>query len=158
MDKKDALFVAHLRKNARATLTDISRRTGIPISTLFDRLHQLEERLVLKHTSLVDFAKLGFGCRASIVLKVGRERRDDLKAYLAKHPAVNSLLKINNGFDLMVEGIFIDVKALEFMLEDLEQKFPIIEKHVYYIIEDIAREHFLADPQLVRLLEIPSLE
>jgi Lrp/AsnC family transcriptional regulator, leucine-responsive regulatory protein len=156
MDQKDTVFLAHLRRNARATLTDIGKKTGIPISTLYDRLQNLQENAMVKHTSLIDFSKLGYACRASIVFKVARESREPLSEYLRKHPAINALMKINNGYDFMVEGIFPNVKQLESMIEDLEERFTIIEKHVYYIIEDIVRENFLADPLTARFVDIPN--
>lgn len=156
MDTKDEMFLAHLRRNSRATLTEISKHTDIPISTLYDRLHVLQAEVIKKHTSIIDFTQLGYGCRASIVLKVRKEIREKMKEYLRKHQCVNSLLKINNGYDFMVEGVFVNVKALEEMLDELEQRFEILEKHVYYVIEDISRENFLADPALANISGKPG--
>ena len=36
ISKKDLLLISHLRQNARETMTNVSRSTGIPISTIFD--------------------------------------------------------------------------------------------------------------------------
>jgi DNA-binding Lrp family transcriptional regulator len=127
----------------------MSRKTGIPVSTIFDRLKFHEEGLITKHTSLLNFAKLGYNTRANISLKVNREDKEALMEFLSKHEAVNSLYKINNGFDFMLEGIFRQINDMEAFLDMLEQRFKIEGKQYYFIIEDLKRESFMANPNLI---------
>jgi len=138
----DLKFISYLRKNSRQTLTYISKQTRIPISTLYDKLKLHEGSVIIKHTTLIDFAKLGFNCRANILLKTGREERNKLGSYLKAHPAINNLYKINNGLDFFAEGIFCHVKDMEDFLEELEKNFTLEEKKTHYIIEDMKREEF----------------
>jgi len=145
MDEKDKKFLGYLRQNSRTNLTTISKKTGIPISTLYDRLKSGEKNIIIKHTTLLDFAKLGFGCRANLILKVKREARDDIREYLSKHESVNALWKINNGFDYLADVIFNNIKDLEDFLENLDTKFKLTDKKVHYIIEEIVRENFLSN-------------
>ena len=140
----DLKFISHLRSNARETLTNISRRTKIPISTLYDKLKVHECGLIRKHTTLIDFTKLGYNCRANIILKTSRDCRERLCSYLKEHSSVNNLFKINNGFDFLVEGVFESVKAMEEFLEELDRAFLIEDKKTHYIIEDLKREEFMA--------------
>jgi len=139
----DLKLIAYLRKNSRQTLTEISKRTRIPISTLYDKLKVHEHSVILKHTTLLDFARLGFNCRANILVKASKEERDKLGSYLKAHPAVNNLYKINNGYDYLVEGIFTHVKELEDFMEELEKTFALEEKRTHYVIEDLKREEFV---------------
>jgi len=139
----DLKLIAYLRRNARQTLTEISKKTRIPISTLYDKLKLHEHSVILKHTTLLDFAMLGFNCRANILLKSEREERDKLGSYLKVHPAINNLYKINNGFDFLAEGVFSNVKELEDFVDILEKTFPIAEKKMHYVIEDLKREEFM---------------
>lgn len=152
MSAKDMLLMAHLRKNSRETLTKMSRLTKIPVSTLYDKLKHYERSLIHKHTCLVDFASLGFNTKASILLKVERGIREELKNYLLKDFNVNTVYKINSGYDFMVEGVFKHIKDMEDFLEKLEERFEIKDKVVHYIIEDIKREEFMADPQTVEMV------
>ena len=147
--KNELLLLSHLRRNARETLTKISRKTRLPISTIYDRLKLQEAELIVKHTSLLDFAKLGFNTRVSIAIKVPRELRLSLEDYLQKHTSVNSLYKINNGYDFMAEGIFRRLKEFQEFIEVLEDKFPGMEKQMYYIVDDMKREEFLSNPDQV---------
>jgi len=149
LKKSDLLLLTFLRQDARQTLTKISRRTRIPISTLYDKLRQHEEKFILKHTTLIDFSKLGYNSRAKIMLSVPKDNRDKLRSFLKEHPSINSLFKINNGYDFLAEGVFENVKELEDFLEILEEKFGLNEKKVFYIIEDVKRESFLARPELL---------
>ncbi|MBN2052726.1 hypothetical protein JW756_04450 [Candidatus Woesearchaeota archaeon] len=140
----DLRLIAELRKNARETLTNISKNIKIPISTLYDKLKAHEESVIMKHTTLLDFASLGFSCRANIMLRTGRENREQLGSYLKACAAINNLYKINNGYDFLAEGIFTNVKELEDFLEELETKFELQEKKTHYIVEDLKREEFMS--------------
>lgn len=150
--KKEQQLISHLRKDGRARLTKISRSTKIPISTLFDMLNKTDK--IFKHTCLADFSTLGYGIRATITLKVDVESRDALREHLLNHKNTNSLWKINNGYDFMTEMIFKNICELEDFIENLEKSYKIIEKNVYYIIKDIAREIFMSDPKKVELFGI----
>jgi len=86
------------------------------------------------------------------MIKVDRDAREAIKEYLTKHQNVNSLFRINNGFDYMFEGIFMNLKEAEDFLEKLDQRFKVENKEVYYIIDDIKKESFMADPNLIDLI------
>lgn len=151
--KKDLLIVSNLRRNSRETLTNMSRATKIPISTIYDKLRLHEGGLIKKHTCLLDYNKLGYPTRANVMLRVDKPDRDAVKDFLVRHKNVNSVFKINNNFDFMAEMVFREIKELEDLLEALEDKFKIKAKQVFYIIEDIKREEFLAAPELLGLIE-----
>ncbi len=134
------------------SLTTMSRKTNIPVSTIFDRLKANEDDLIIKHTTLINFEKLGFHTRANILIKVDRDNRLNLKDYLTKHKNVNSVFRINNNFDYMFEAIFKNIKELEDFLENIDVKFNIQNKEVFYIIEDIKKESFLSEPYFIDCL------
>ncbi len=148
---KERIVLSHFRKNARESLTRISRSTRIPVSTIFDKLRYYEQTIIKKHTTLVDFAKLGYMTRANVLLKVSVDQREALKNHLLKQEHVNSLFKVNNGYDFLAEVVFPHIKDMEDFLEQLETKYHIIAKTVFYIIEDLCREEFLAKPELLQI-------
>ena len=102
LQKKDILLITYLRNNARENLTKISRLTHIPVSTIFDRLKELETDLISKHTTLVNFKKLGFDIKINILFKVERNSREEFKEYLIKNQNINSVFRVNNGFDFLL--------------------------------------------------------
>lgn len=146
MKQIDLLLLSSLRANARETLTNISRKTNIPVSTIFDKLKAHENGTIKKHTSIVDFSLLGFGTRANIALKVNKEEKDELKKFLMKNASVNSFYRINNGYDYLIEAVFRNILEMEEFCEKIDENFRIKAKQVFYIIEDLKREEFLADP------------
>ena len=128
ISKKDFQIIAHLRQDARMPLTTMSRKTNIPVSTIFDRLKYTENNLIIKHTCLLDFNKLGYSVRANITFKADRDDKDALKDFLLKNGCVNSLYKINNGFDFLVECVFRQIKDMDSFLDEVEKKFRIQDK------------------------------
>ena len=147
--KKDMKILAHLRANSREKLTEISKKTGVPVSTIHDKLKDGYGGVLSRMTVLLDVRKLGYTVRAYIILKVKRDSRADVRAYLELSGSVNNLFKINNGFDFMFEGIFFHLRELEDFLEDLEDRYEILEHQVYYLIEDIQREKFMSNPDII---------
>lgn len=154
--EKELLILSHMRTNARLKLTKISRLTGIPVSTIFDRV-KAGSPFVIKHTTLIDFQQLGFTTRATIILRTTREEREALHEHIIHHAYVNNAYRINNGYDFLVEGVFRHLKELEEFMEHLEDKFTIKAKQVYYIIDDIKRETFLNTPEHLPLI-LPAEE
>lgn len=140
MKQTDKKILRHLRDDSRVNLTTISRKTGIPVSTIFDKLKQHRGGLLTRFTVLVDFHRLGYPIRANIFLKVSPEDRDALRHYLHAHPNVNNLWRVNNGYDYAAECLFAGIRESEEFLDEVEHGFAIRDKHVFHIIEDVVRE------------------
>lgn len=147
MNKKELLLISFLRNNARETITNISKGTNMPISTIFDMIKRYEKNVIMKHTALVDFSALGYNTRVNIMISVDKKVREELKKFLKSEQKVNTVYRINNGFDFIIEGIFRNVKELQEFIETVEEKFNITKREVFYIIDDIKREDFLSNPK-----------
>lgn len=152
MKDNNLRLLSHFRRNAREALTKISRKTSIPVSTIFDRLKDLEKSIIKKHTSLIDFNELGYMMRANMTLKFQREDRQKAAKFLQTHVNVNSLYKITNGFDYMAEVVFKGLFELEQFREELEERFSVKDMEMHFILEDIKREEFMADEALLRMI------
>ena len=151
LDKKEMVILANLRENGRETLTNISKKTTIPISTIFEKLRTYENYIIKRHTCLLDFTQLGYNTRASILLRVARDDRETIRKFLHLHKSINSFSKVNNGYDFLLEVIFREVKDVEEFVEHLETTYKIEGKEIHYIIDDIKREDFLSHPDYVQL-------
>ena len=149
IQQRDLKILSALRTNARVKLSDISKATRVPISTIWDRLREYEGKIIRGHITLLDFSRLGFATRAQVLIKTDMRCREMLREYLSKHQNVNTFCKINNGFDYMVEIVFVTIRQMEDFLENLEQKFTIHNLEIHYIVEDIKKEGFLADAELL---------
>ena len=145
--ERDLLILSHLRRNARMKLTSLSRATRIPVSTLFDRIRDYKEQgLVKKNTALVDFERLGYQAKALVILSAKKKDRQGLFEFLKRCGNVNSLFRINNGWDFMAEVVFPGIKEVEAFIESLEDQVSLKDKKVFYIIDELKKEAFLASP------------
>ena len=146
LKQKDLMLLSQLRQDARAKLTRMSRETKIPVSTLFKKIRSYRKLgIVKKFTILFDLRKLGYKCKALALLKVDHKDRDALGCFLCQNQNVNTLLKINSGWNYFLELIFQEMKEAESFLEELENKFGIKKKKVLYVIDEEKRETFKPD-------------
>ena len=141
--EKDLQMIGYFRNNSRTSLTKLSRITRIPVSTLFDKLKEYEKsNIIKKHTSLVDFKKLGYDVKTHMLITANKDMKDNMQRFLVQHPRVNSVFRINNGFDFLIEAIFRNMNELDEFVKSLEEMNP-KEKKEYFVMEDIKREEFL---------------
>lgn len=149
MKKKDIILIANLRQNGRIPLTQLAKRTGIPPSTAFDRIKTNLNRAIKKFTALLAPEEFGYNAKAYVLLKANKLKKEELTNHLKFHPNVNGLWRINNGWNLMLECIFKNMKEVEDFVDELEKKFEIQNKEINYVIEEIKRETWLSDPNLI---------
>ena len=152
LKEKDWLVLSELRRHARETLTNLSKETQMPISTLYDRLQWYRQGLISKFTVLLDFPSLGFMTQAYLVVKVKHEQKKALYEFLMKHHHVNCLYRINNGYDFLLQCVFKHVKELEDFLELLEHRYKIKSRNVWYIIDSLKQEAFLSDKNFLDVI------
>lgn len=144
LKEKELILLGHFRKNARISLTKLSRLTKMPVSTIFDKLKDYENKnLIKKSTAIIDFRKLGFEIRNQILISAKKDNKQELQTFLVKHPLVNTIYRINNGYDFLIETIFRNMNEMDEFMKSLEEYEP-IQKKEFFIMEDLKREEFLS--------------
>ncbi len=145
MKSQDEKIFSELRRNARVSLTAMSRTTNIPVSTLFERLRRHERDCIIKHTTLLDFGKLGYSVRAIVLFKANAAETESVVRFLQRHSMVNTAHRITNGYDYLAEGVFRNLLELYNFTDELEEKLGVRSKQVLFTVQDIKREGFLAE-------------
>ena len=145
--KKDIEIISHFRNNARKKITQISREMKIPVTTIYDKLRVHEKKFIKKHTTLLDFLKLGLYAKAHILIKPNKLSRNGLHKSLMENPNVNSLCKVNFGSDYLAEVIFKSAADVENFVEELEQMYDVGQAQVFNVIEELKKEEFLTKPE-----------
>ena len=112
-----------LRQDGRRSLTAVSRVTHLSITTLFERLQRWPG--LRRHTMLLNFAALGAQSVWLIVERVPRERRDDLEAFLVRHPAVNTVQRVATDADFLVEIVVPEARAAEAFVDAVHLHFGV---------------------------------
>ncbi|HIH25617.1 Lrp/AsnC family transcriptional regulator [Candidatus Woesearchaeota archaeon] len=151
LDKRELIILSKFRENSRESLTRMSKKISVPVSTIYEKLKGYEKSVIKRHTSLLDFSKLGFNTRATIILKVTKDNKDALKEFLLNNRYVNTFYKINNGYDFMIEAVFRELNEVESFVEELEDKYNVQDKKVYYIIDELKKEAFLSNSEYLKL-------
>jgi DNA-binding Lrp family transcriptional regulator len=147
LKKKDLFILSHLRSNARITLTELGKKTNNPISTIHDRIKQIESSYVRKYTSLIDFSKLGYTTRIQLFLKTIPENRKELMSHLLYHQNVNTVFMVHDEYDFMVDGLFKNKKDFDKFLKDLKEDFTVSDSKSVEVIDELKEESFFSDPQ-----------
>ena len=143
LKRKDLLILSYLRNNARQRLTSISRRTHIPVTTIYDNVRRYEKRFIAKHASLIDFKKLGFNAKTKLAVKVNGSKAE-LLTYLQDHPNVNSLYRTGSDYDVLAELVFRELRDVDEFMETLKKRFEVEKSLVLPITEDLKREEFMS--------------
>ena len=143
LQENEKMILNELRKNARVSLLEVAKKTNMPVSTVYDKLKGYEKDIIKKHTSLVDFTNLGYYARKIVVLKVSKESRQEIQNFLASHPNVNSLYKINSGYDYLIEIIADNSGKIKDILDELNSQKGILGMSGYDLVDELKREAFV---------------
>lgn len=141
LDEDDITILKHLRMNARKSLADISRETGISLTTVFNRTRRLKKSCILKFASIPDYTFIGYPIRVNFAAKAGKT--NELREFLIKNRNVNSAFKINRNFDFYFEAIFSDVRELYSFTEKLKD-FNLKALKEYPVVEELKKEDFFS--------------
>jgi DNA-binding Lrp family transcriptional regulator len=142
MNNINMLILKHLRTNARKNFSEISRITGIPVTTVFDNYQKLRKnKVITKHSSFIDFRKIGFFYRNFIFVK--SRNKKELLIYLDDHKNVNSVFKIST-YNYLIDAVFPTMKEFYSFLEEL-RNFNIQKLEHHDVIEHIKKEEFLSE-------------
>lgn len=147
INEKDVKILCHLRNNARKKITEIADETGICATTIYDRVRGHEKKLFKKYVALLDFSKLGFYSTTNFAIKCSDVDRDRLHKFLLEHPSVNTLHKINYGFDFLAEGVFRGMKESIKFADTLRKDYKIENMHIFNVVEELKKEELLSKPE-----------
>jgi DNA-binding Lrp family transcriptional regulator len=148
LDERDALLIDILTEDARASASEISRRTAEPESTVRRRMSTLFGQGHLITHVVVDPKRLGLGIDANLAMQVLPSRLDHTGTTLATHPAVHGALATTGPTNLMVAVWLRDLDHLyEFITGDL----AVLEVgHVETMIIGDAVKRIGVDPYFAR--------
>lgn len=143
MKDKDYTILGRFRKDARMSLTKMSRKTRIPVSTIYDRMKKMDKNgIIQKKTALVDFRKIGYEIKSLMLLETDKDDKKEVQRFLQNYTNVNGISRINNGFDFFVEAIFKSIEGFDEFLKELKT-FDIVTKKEFFVMEDVQKETYL---------------
>jgi DNA-binding Lrp family transcriptional regulator len=103
VDENDFAILDELKKNSKLSEQKISRKTGIPMTTVHNRIKKLRESGILEnYTVRLNYAKLGRPIVAYVMLKaMPTADQKEMLLQISKIPNVCEVAMITGEFDLM---------------------------------------------------------
>ncbi len=135
-----AEYVKTSRLLSTVELSRLLRRFGIQISqpTVFKRLTRLEEKgVILGHTMMVNWSKLGFNAKFIVRIKVNPNAYGDVaRNFLAPMNEITDLYRTGEDYGLLAILRVRDVSAYNSFLLKLYQSKDIIDTYTTLVLEE----------------------
>lgn len=147
VDELDRTILSNLIDNSKTQLKKLSRSLRIHPNTLLQRLKKLEqEKILLKYTAVVDFAKVDRRMQTLMFLDVDMIRGwEEALRPLAKLPEVVSFLLVTGEHDVLIIARVKD----ELHLAELMRRFQatkVVKKTTTHLIVDSYRQPYEYNP------------
>ena len=118
LDKKDLTLIDELRKDSKLSEQKLARKTGIPMTTVHNRLRKLRGLGVIKkYTISLDYAKLGRPLVAYVLVKAvpGIDQRQ-LFIQIAGMPNICEAAMVAGDFDILFKARVSSMEELNDLL------------------------------------------
>lgn len=98
---------------------------------------------IVKNTVLLNFHNLGYTTQAQLIIKIDKSEKNALKEFLCFHNNINTVYKINNGYDFIAESVHKTIRELDKFIEFLHSKFKIQDIQIHYLVNEVKKEGFV---------------
>ncbi len=104
MDEIDKKILEALIENSRKPISKISVETGIPDSTISNRIKKLEKNNVIEnYTTIVNPDALGIKLTAMIIIQTETEKHENVEKELPKLDEVSQVYSISGEYDILIK-------------------------------------------------------
>jgi len=142
LSKADLKILKELQKDGRLNYAEISRKTGIPSSTVHDKITRLVERGVIKKFAVIlDREKVGFPVSALIGVETGAELYGNVAKKLCQLPEMVKVYGTTAEFDLMANIRTTSLKRLNEILNRIRRIKGVDDIFIIPILETFKDEH-----------------
>ncbi len=147
LDEKDTAILVELQRDAKATTGKIAKRTGIPVTTVHNRIKRFErEGVIQKYEPRLDFARLGLGIHALVFLTAASAYKgapvdqQALARTAMRLEGVQRACILTGTFDLVLEVRVRDVGALNgILLQELRRILGVEKTQTMLVLEEHRR-------------------
>ncbi|MDH5734301.1 MAG: Lrp/AsnC family transcriptional regulator [Candidatus Bathyarchaeota archaeon] len=122
LDESDLKILMELQNDGRMNYAEISRRTGIPSSTVYDKITRLVNKGVIKKfTVILDKEKVGFGVSALIGVETGAQLYKNVAKELCQMHELIKVYGTTAEFDLMAKARTTSLEKLNEILNSIRE-------------------------------------
>lgn len=125
MDENDKKILKELTDNSRISISDISKKTGIPSSTVSNRIKKLEEnRIIEGYTTILNPQRIGITVTAIIIIQTETEKHENVEEQLPKIAELTQVYSISGEYDILIK---VQAHNLEELNEIINTKIRSID-------------------------------
>ena len=132
VDKKDRAILEILQKNARASMSQISRKTGIPRDSINYRIKRMEKLKIIRfHHTLINPSKIGYPLYTAVQLSLYNfddNTENAFVTYLMSIPRIVYVAKTSGKWDFMIAICSRDFKQFDDIMRSMRMRFSDIIK------------------------------
>jgi Lrp/AsnC family leucine-responsive transcriptional regulator len=146
MDEKDLKILKAIKKNARISLRKISEKTGIKLTSVFNRIKRMERGLIRGYTVDMDVKNLGLGVTAYVLVSYKRSAKtqQEIVKKLSTYPQISEASVITGDWDMLLKVVEKDVEALGKFITMVLREMPEISKtNTLVVFHTEKNENFL---------------
>ncbi len=126
-DEKDKKILEILQQDASLSTYKITKKTGIPQTTVLNRMRRLkQEGIIKKYTIDIDWKKMGMSNKALIFVKVDKNieqkgsKVGEIEQKISKYSLVLNVKRLMGKQDFMVELVCKDIDELnDFLIKKI---------------------------------------
>ncbi len=144
MHSKDEMIIDALKKNARASCKEISRDTGIPITTVHNRIKKLEaNNTIIGYRAMINQPKLGYKICAYVLIGIdyhpkGKQvKQDELAKELSEFRGVEETQIVTGDTDMVFKIRAKDMKDLNRIIKSIVETPGINSTNTLIVLEHI---------------------
>ncbi|MBI4175921.1 MAG: Lrp/AsnC family transcriptional regulator [Candidatus Aenigmarchaeota archaeon] len=145
LDETDLKIIEELKQNSRATVRELAKRLGQPITTVHNRFRKLKkDGAIQRFTIEPDYEKLGRGVCAFVMAGIdhekllgGKEGLEGLKRQLRRFPEVERIYAVTGEIDLVLLVRTASIKELdEFLIRKLRNIHGVQKTVTQIVLEE----------------------
>ena len=104
MDENDKKILTELISNSRMPISKISSKTGIPDSTVSNRIKKLENNnRIEQYTTIINPEAIGIKVIAMIIIQTETEKHENVEIELPKLDKVSQVYSISGEYDILIK-------------------------------------------------------
>lgn len=127
LDQKDKKVLNYVIEHGRATLTEISKKTGVKIDSVKRRLKKYEDSKVIAYWKAILWYKtVGYPLATYVSIKLSHysaERYKEFIEYLDSQRTVTDVVSVSGNYDLLLYILAKNRLELDELTQKIRQKF-----------------------------------
>jgi len=145
----DLKIIEQLRKDARSSISDLVKTTGLSRSTIFRRMKWINRAIVKKYTTIIEFGDFGYALRVMFFL---RSKDKALMSFLLSSINVNSVFEVSSrfsskrfdkgqekqGYSIIADAFFRNMAEFSEFDEKIASFCP--DRKTHFLVEEIKTE------------------